>query len=133
MLAEEMDFTSVAADPRMDADARSLFTRVAAAHEAALAAEHGFDLRYGRRVAGDLADAGLAEVACEGRASMWRGGQAGGTLWRLTIIQLREPMLATGLVTAADIDQMIALCDDPAFSSVSPITMAACGRRPPDD
>ena len=30
LLAEEMDFGSVAADPHMDAGARSLFTRVAA-------------------------------------------------------------------------------------------------------
>jgi hypothetical protein len=35
----------------------------------------------------------------------------------LTITQLREPMIASGLVTSADIDHMIALCDDPAFTS----------------
>ena len=61
---------------------------------------------------------------------MWRGGEVGGTLWRLTVIQLREPMLASGVVTPADIDLVLALCDDPAFASVSPITMAARGRRP---
>ena len=133
LLAEEMDFASVAADPRVDADARSVFTRVLAAHNAVLAGEHSFDVHYGRRVAGDLADAGLADVASEGRVSIWRGGQAGGTLWRLTFTQLREPMMASGLVTPADIDQAIALCDDPAFAFVSQITMAACGRRPMGD
>jgi SAM-dependent methyltransferase len=130
LLAEEMDFASVAADPRVDAYARSVFTRVVAAHNAVLARQHTFDVHYGRRVAGDLADAGLEDVACEGRASMWRGGQAGGTVWRLTFTQLREAMMGSGLVTSADIDDAIALCDDPAFAFVSPLTMAACGRRP---
>jgi hypothetical protein len=133
LLAEEMDFGSVAADPRVGARARSAFTRVVAAHNAVLAAQHTFDLHYGRRLAGDLADAGLANVACEGRASMWRGGQAGGTVWGLTFTQLREPMLASGLVTSTDIDDAIALCDDPGFAFVSQITMAACGRRPVRD
>ena len=73
LLAEEMDFTSVAPDPHLDSGAQGAFARVAAAHDAVLSGEHGFDLHYGRRVAGDLADAGLADVACEGRVSMWRG------------------------------------------------------------
>jgi hypothetical protein len=47
------------------------------AHNAVLAEEHGFDPGYGRRVAGDLADAGLADVGSAGRASMWNGGEAG--------------------------------------------------------
>ena len=54
-----------------------------AAHDAVLSgAEHGFDVHYGRRVAGDLADAGLADVGCEGRVSMWRGAEVDGALWR---------------------------------------------------
>jgi hypothetical protein len=53
---------------------------VVAAHNAVLAGQHTFDVHYGRRVAGDLADAELADVACEGRASMWRDGQVGDTV-----------------------------------------------------
>jgi SAM-dependent methyltransferase len=130
LLAEEMDFSSVAADPRVGAAAQDGFGRVVKAHEAVLAEQHTFDPHYGRRVAGDLADAGLEDVASEGRVSMWRGGEAGGTVWRLTFTQLREPMLASGLVTPAEIDEAIALCDDPGFWFVSQITMAARGRRP---
>ena len=130
LLAEEMDFTSVAPDPHLDAGAQGAFARVAAAHDAVLSGEHGFDVHYGRRVAGDLADAGLADVGCEGRVSMWRGAEVGGALWRLTIVQVREAMLASGLATEADIEHVLALCDDPAFASVSPIVMAACGRHP---
>jgi SAM-dependent methyltransferase len=133
LLAEEMDFASVAADPRVGVAAQNVFARVVAAHNAVLAAQHAFDPHYGRRVARDLADAGLADLACEGRASMWRGGEAGGTVWRLTFTQLREPMLASGLVTSTDVDHAIALCDDPAFWFASQITMAARGRRPRGD
>jgi SAM-dependent methyltransferase len=129
LVAEEMDFSSVAPDPRAGAGARSVFARVAAAHDAALTGQHRFDLHYGRRVTGDLADAGLADVAGEGRVSMWRGGQAGGNVWRLTLNQLRDAMVASGLVTSADVDAVIALCHDPAFAFVSPIVMAARGRR----
>ena len=129
LLAEEMDFRSVVADPHMEPGARDAFTRVAAAHNAALAGQHGFDPYYGRRVAGDLAGAGLADVTCEGRASMWRGGEVGGALWRLTVTQVREAMLASGLAAPDDVDTVLALCDDPAFSTVSPLVMAACGRR----
>jgi hypothetical protein len=61
---------------------------------------------------------------------MWRGGEGGGDAWRLTFVQLRQPMLASGLATTADIDSAVALCADPCFSVLSPVTMAAWGRRP---
>jgi hypothetical protein len=50
-------------------------------------------------------------------------------VWRLTLNQLRDAMVAAGLVTSADVDAVIALCHDPAFAFVSPIVMAARGRR----
>jgi hypothetical protein len=90
---------------------------------------HAFDPQFGRRLAGELADAGLADVGCEGRAAIWRGGEAGGAGWRLTLVQLRDEIVADGLASAADVDDVIELCDDPAFSSLSPLTMAAWGRR----
>ena len=68
-MAEELDFASAVADPRMDADRRALFARAVEAHNAVLAERSGVDAAYGRRVAGDLADAGLAQGGCEGRAS----------------------------------------------------------------
>jgi hypothetical protein len=124
-----MDFLSVAADPRIDPDARRVFERVVAAHNGALAEQHTFDPHYGRRLLGDLADLGLADVGGQGRAAMWRGGEAGGTVWGLTLTQLRETMLASGRVTASDIDHAIALCHDPGFGFLSQVTMAAWGRR----
>jgi 2-polyprenyl-3-methyl-5-hydroxy-6-metoxy-1,4-benzoquinol methylase len=127
LVAEEMDFVSVVVDPRVDPESAAVFTRVTVAQNAVLAERHGFDHAYGRRVAGDLDEAGLADVACEARASMWRGGEAGGRVWKLTFQQLRESMIATGLVSAADV--AIALCDSSALSFMSQLVMAAGGRR----
>jgi hypothetical protein len=88
-----------------------------------------FEPHYGRPVAGDLAAAGLVEVNAEGRVAMWRGGEDGGRIWRLTIEPLREE-IASGVATADDIHAALALCDDPQAAIVSQITMAAWGRRP---
>ena len=74
IVAEELDFVSVVADPRMEPAASAVFDRAMQEHCAVLAAKHRFDPFYGRRVTGDLADAGLVKVECEGRTAMWRGG-----------------------------------------------------------
>jgi SAM-dependent methyltransferase len=129
LVAEEMDFVSVAVDPRLNDDERALFTRVVDAHNAVLTEEHAFDPFYGRRLACDLSKAGLTEIDSAGRVSMWSGGQLGGLLWRLTFAQLREAMIRAGEVTAADIDTVMALCDDPRLNLMSQVTMAAWGRH----
>jgi SAM-dependent methyltransferase len=129
LIAEEMEFASVAPDPRLDDATRTLFVRVFDAHLAVLAERNVFDHSYGRRVAGDLEEAGLAEVDSEGRTAMWRGGEPGGTVVGLTFVQLREPMIESGRVTAADVDRAIAICREPRLTFMSPIAMAAWGRR----
>jgi hypothetical protein len=73
---------------------------------------------------------GLAEVESENRLSMWRGGQPGGALCRLTFIQLRDQLIADGRVTAAEVDVAIELCDDARLAVMSPATIAAWGYRP---
>jgi SAM-dependent methyltransferase len=128
LLAEEMDFVSAVPDPHTRGDTARAFVRVAAAHNAILAEEHGFDPYYGRRVAGDLA-AELADVECEARATMWRGGERGGAIWRLTLVQLRDEIVERGLATSAEVATVVEATSDPEFSSLSPLVMAAWGRR----
>lgn len=127
IVAEEMDFVSVVPDPRLADPERDAFSHALAAHNAALAP--AFDPLYGRRLVGDLVDAGFSDVACEGRASTWRGGEAGGRVYQLTFAQLRDPMIATGLVTVDELDTVMGLLEDPCFSFMSQVTMAAWGRR----
>jgi SAM-dependent methyltransferase len=130
LVAEEMDFVSAVVDPRLDGARRTAFERIIRAHDTVLAGGHGFDPQYGRRLTGDLMEAGLADVDGEGRVATWRGGTAGGLIWRLTIEQLRDEMIASGVVTAEDVATALALCDDPDLAVLSQVTMAAWGRRP---
>jgi SAM-dependent methyltransferase len=130
LLAEEIDFVSSVPDPRMDAAPRALFERAVNAHNTVLAQRHSFDPFYGRRVAGDLEDAGLTDVGSEGRAATWRGGGPGGRIWRLSIDQLRDEIVALGLMSPTDLEAALALCDDPGLVVMSPVMMAAWGRRP---
>ena len=129
LVAEELDFASAVPDPRMGPDLCARFQRIVAAHHAVIADRHGFEPAYGRRVAGDLADAGLTHGGCLGRASMWRGGQPGGEIWRLSLMQLREGIIASGLMEAEEADAAIELCADPRLSTLSPVMMTAWGRR----
>jgi hypothetical protein len=39
-------------------------------------------------------------------------------------------MIASGLVTGADLDALVALCDEPRFRVLSQIIMASWARRP---
>lgn len=131
LVAEELDFASAVPDSRMDPADVAVFERVVAAHHEILAARHAFEPFYGRRLAGDLADAGLVDGGCEGRVAMWRGAEAGGRIWQLTIAQLGDPMVEAGLVEAADIDAVQELFGDPRMSSLSPAMTVAWGRRAP--
>jgi SAM-dependent methyltransferase len=130
LVAEELDFASAVPDPSMGAELCARFAHIVAAHHAVIADRHGFEPGYGRRVAGDLAAAGLTDAGCLGRASMWRGGQPGGAIWRLSLMQLREGIIASGLMEAAEADAAIELCADPRLSTLSPVMMSAWGRRP---
>jgi SAM-dependent methyltransferase len=130
LVAEDLDFASAVPDPRMGADLCARFTRIVEVHHAVIAERHGFDPGYGRRLAGDLDDAGLADTDFRGRASMWRAGEPGGEIWRLSLEQLRDGIVDLELMDAGEADAAIELCTDPRFSSLSPVMMAAWGRRP---
>lgn len=129
LLVEEMDFHSIAPDAGLDPVTRALFRRVIDAHHSVLAEQHAFDPFCGRGLDRALSTAGLARVESEGRLSIWRGGQPGGTVWRLTLIQLREQLIEHGRVTATEVDAIIDLCDDPGLAFMSQATIAAWGYR----
>jgi hypothetical protein len=61
---------------------------------------------------------------------MWRGGGPGGRIWRLSLEQLRDPILTSGLMSATELEAALALSDDPHLAAMSPVMMAAWGRRP---
>jgi SAM-dependent methyltransferase len=130
LLAEELDFASAVPDARMDPEPRELFERVVRAHNAVLAERHAFDAFYGRSLAGDLESAGLVDTGAAGRAETWRGGGPGGLIWRLTIAQLRDAIVGSDHLSTTEFDAALALCDHPRLITVSPLMVAAWGRRP---
>jgi SAM-dependent methyltransferase len=84
LVAEEMDFVSVVAAGGLDGDTAALVGRVVGAHNAVLARNNTFDAAFGRRLPGELEQSGLVDVRAEGRVGLWRGGDAGGRVWRLS-------------------------------------------------
>jgi SAM-dependent methyltransferase len=89
----------------------------------------GFDFQYGRRLYGDLCKAGLVDVETEGQVWTMRPGMPVTRFYRVTWTQLTERIVGTGLLTAYEMEQYLALHDDPAFVSLSNILMGAWGRR----
>jgi len=105
------------------------FLKVARAFGAALATLSGLDIFYGRRVYGDMWAQGLAEVGAEGRVCMLHGGGANSRWLRLSIERVRARMVDAKTVSNTEIEETLALLDDPAFAALSPLTMAVWGRR----
>ena len=127
LLVEDFEvLPAVCGEPRPDVECIS---RTAAAMRHVTAAA-GVNQRMGRSLLRRLRGQGLADIDTEGRVFLWRGGTSGGTLSRLNIEQLRPAILATGQVTAEEIDADLAAIDDEEFEMRSPILWSAWGCRP---
>ena len=128
LVAEDLDFVTAVPDPAMEPESAALLAAVVQAHLAVVVERSGFDPLHGRRLRGRLEEAALVDVTAEGRATIWRGGEPGGELWRLTFSQLREPIVRSGRVGVHDVDQAIDLCRS-GLSYLSPLAVTARGRR----
>jgi len=128
LLAEEPDYASWVIDPSCTGAA--IWAKGWAAVRQVLSTA-GFDFRYGRRVYSDVCAAGLVDVEAEGQVWTMRAGAPVTRFYRVTFTQLAERIVGAGLLTVHEMEQYLALYDDPAFVSLSNILMAAWGRRPP--
>lgn len=91
----------------------------------------GADAMIGRHLVPMLADLGLEDVEAEGRIALGkREDNPGLEQWRLTLEQLGEPMIAGGVATREDVEQVKRLIDDPNWFGMPPAMMAVWGRRP---
>jgi SAM-dependent methyltransferase len=89
----------------------------------------GVDFEFGRRLPSVLIGAGLEDVDNEGRAWLMRGGSPGARWFKLSMEHLRARLVGPGKLTDREVDRMLELFDDPEWSAMSPIIMAAWGRR----
>lgn len=124
LVLEDYDFVSAACHP-VDA----AFDKVTG-EVLELMAESGFDPGFGRTLPTVMRDAGLEEVEAAGRLRLVRGGTPETAFFRLTLLTLRVPLVDAGRLTDAEVDEALAGIDDESRTFLSPVMVAARGRRP---
>ena len=88
----------------------------------------GGDPNFGARLVRMLTDAGLVNIAAETHAPLVAGGTEN---WIPgTVEHLAEPMVRTGLVTASDIESVLAMTADPSCHYAPSPMVTAWGQRP---
>ncbi|WP_158008257.1 class I SAM-dependent methyltransferase [Methyloceanibacter methanicus] len=96
----------------------------------AWAANCGIDYFVGRRVAPTLSKIGMADIDVHGETIMFQGGSASARYWTLTFAELREPILALGLITPTLWNEALALFDNPEFWSWQNCFVVTTARKP---
>lgn len=95
-----------------------------------LMTRNGYDAEYGRKLPETLAAHGFEDVHLEGVVLMLDPSSPAQGFYRLTLEQLRVPLVASGLLTEAEIQTAIELLGDPSYRSLSPVMMQVSGRKP---
>ena len=114
--------------PESAADAMTrVMNAVAAGFRAA-----GADPEYGLRLPAALEAAGLRDVDAELTHRLIHGASPEATFYALTLEQLRERLIAAGLLTARDADEVAPILTDPSAHWMSIGLCTAWGRRPAD-
>jgi SAM-dependent methyltransferase len=124
LVVEDFDWSAFGADPP-----DALVDRVAGGVTAFMA-QGGFKPTYGRRVVSDVAAAGLVDVHGEGRQRVLDDKHPGFAFLRLSFEALRSGAIAAGTMAAADADAYSARLAEGGLRVITPVVMAAIGRRP---
>lgn len=95
----------------------------------AVLARRGADPAFARMLPRLLEETGLGDVQAEGHLAFSRGDSSGAQVQRANAEQTRGPLIATGLMTSADIDELCEVFTDPASAFVGPVLISARGRR----
>lgn len=95
-----------------------------------IARTQGADPCWARTLPPALAAAGLVDVGTDITVLHAGNGAAGSAFYRAFLDQLSPALLATGLLTAAELDAALALLDDPAFCDGFLATVSVWARRP---
>ncbi|MGH2502921.1 MAG: hypothetical protein ACRDID_10435, partial [Ktedonobacterales bacterium] len=93
---------------------------------------HGQPAGRGRALYQRLRAADLLDVGMEGRFAVWPGGSARAHLDRVNVEQVRVEAVERGLITEAEIEQALALLEDPTIAFSSPVMVSVWGRRAAD-
>jgi ubiquinone/menaquinone biosynthesis C-methylase UbiE len=125
------DFDTRFADttfPTADRAEAAVYRKVANAMDELLEL-HGSPRAWGRALYQRLQAEGLIDVEMEGHLAVWAGGTVGARMVRANFEQVRTEALQRELITGCEIEEALALLDDPTFAVSSPVMMSAWGRR----
>jgi SAM-dependent methyltransferase len=95
----------------------------------ALAPSSGIDLEFARKLPAHLVDAGLDEVDAEVCSPLVRGGTPRADYYRLSLLQVGTRLVATGIVSQRDLDDVIDALGSPGTLVQSTPMVSAWGRR----
>jgi SAM-dependent methyltransferase len=129
LLVEEADVGSFGAADPWHPRAAAFDRRTRALH-VALQATGPVNYYFGRRLPALVEGLGLREVGYEGVTLIGRGGDTLARNRRMNFQLLRGPLVAAGVLTEADFDELDRACDDPSFWLVGFTVFGAWGRRP---
>jgi hypothetical protein len=87
----------------------------------------GADLQFGPRLAAAFERRGMSSVTAVSRARLVRSSES--DFGRLSVEQMREPLIATGLVSASEIETYLAAVADPDAFTMSIFLVSVRGRR----
>lgn len=129
LLLEDFDGGLIAPaslDPRTAGE--HLANKVRAAFIALLEAG-GVDLEFGRKLPRLLEDEGLVDIGADGHLTV-RGGEALRLMEAANTLQVREPMVAQGLVSKSELAHYLELLHTSDLELATPPLISAWGRRP---
>lgn len=95
--------------------------------------QRGLAPDFARKVAAHLVNLGLSDVRAEIWSRLLRGGTEDGELFQLNNEQMRDQMLATGVITAEEFDKIQGMWRDPRFLTWPGLAVETWGRKPAGD
>jgi 2-polyprenyl-3-methyl-5-hydroxy-6-metoxy-1,4-benzoquinol methylase len=132
LVVEDFDQTfNDSSYPTADREAAAHVQKVMAAQYRLMAARSGeLSLTWGRSLYRRLRAQGMVNVGMEGYLAIREGRTPGARLSEANFEQIREEAVRAGFVTNEEIDQALALLNDPEFAISGHIMFTAWGRRP---
>lgn len=129
LLVEDVDVTDMARPDDIassDPVRRAEFFR---GHRAFMESR-GVDAAYGGRLPALLLARGLVDVDAATRRHLMRVGSQADSIARLSILALKDDMIAGGFVSPEDADALLEMLESPDTIGLSPTTVSAWGRKP---
>jgi len=128
VLLEEPDYASAVPDSSMPPAAIALSKKGWNALLSHLESQ-GYQPEFGRHLQHDMALSGLTDLRAEGFVAMQLGGTPSARFWKLTLEQVKDHVLAAGLLSSEELEDYRMLLEDPEYPWLSPTMVSAWGRR----